>query len=294
MDKETKIRDGFIGQKMIIIPYGLRQALRKNELVKGLYLTSMGYFPHASAHFRERKNGSGEFILIYCVQGHGSIYLGKKKYDLFANSYFIIPINEAHRYASSNEDPWSIYWLHFSGSMTAALFDRYADKKELTVKSVAYDENRIEVFNNIYAILSNGFQVRNIELANIKLLQLVTSLVYSEDLIISLDKSDAISQSISFMKDNLKNYFSVEELASKLNYSTSHYTHLFKTRTGFAPIHYFNQLKVQKCCQYLSFTDLSVKEICFKLGFQDPYYFSRIFKKFMDVSPANYRKMHRH
>jgi len=53
---------------------------------------------------------------------------------------------------------------------------------------------------------------------------------------------------------------------------------------------FFNLNKTQKACEYLSYTDLSIKEISFKIGFEDPLYFSRTFKNFMGKSPRNYRK----
>ncbi len=48
--------------------------------------------------------------------------------------------------------------------------------------------------------------------------------------------------------------------------------------------------KVQKACEYLNYTDLTIKEISFSLGFQDPLYFSRLFKGHMGISPRKYRK----
>ena len=53
---------------------------------------------------------------------------------------------------------------------------------------------------------------------------------------------------------------------------------------------FFNLKKTQKACEYLNYTDLSIKEISYKIGFDDPLYFSRIFKNFMGKSPRNYKK----
>ncbi|HVS95503.1 MAG TPA: helix-turn-helix transcriptional regulator, partial [Puia sp.] len=55
------------------------------------------------------------------------------------------------------------------------------------------------------------------------------------------------------------------------------------------PIEYFNHLKIQKACQYLLHTELRIKEIACKLGFEDPFYFSRMFHKLMGMSPNQYR-----
>ena len=57
---------------------------------------------------------------------------------------------------------------------------------------------------------------------------------------------------------------------------------------------YFSNLKIQKSCQYLYFTDLSIKEICREVGFDDPYYFSRMFKKLMGMAPSKYKALYKH
>jgi len=104
---------------------------------------------------------------------------------------------------------------------------------------------------------------------------------------------DTINNSIEFMKKNLGHTYNIKELADMLGYSVSHYSALFKKKTGFSPIHYYIQLKIQKSCQYLYFTNMNIKEICNKIGFDDPYYFSRMFKKMMGSSPAKYRSHHK-
>jgi AraC-like DNA-binding protein len=75
--------------------------------------------------------------------------------------------------------------------------------------------------------------------------------------------------------------------------SVSHFSVVFRARTGYSPIEYFNHLKVQKACQYLVFTGMSVKETAFTLGIEDQYYFSRMFSRLMGISPAVYRKRNR-
>ncbi|WP_442591494.1 helix-turn-helix domain-containing protein [Pedobacter sp. AW31-3R] len=79
-------------------------------------------------------------------------------------------------------------------------------------------------------------------------------------------------------------------IAENVNSSSSHFSALFKKRTGFPPIEYFNHLKIQKACQYLQFTQLRIKEIAFKIAINDQYYFSRLFTKVMGLSPSEYRE----
>jgi len=288
-EEKKKVKEGFVGQRMIVLPPDIKKTVTKNLLIKGLYLTAIGYYPRASHHDRERRTGSPQYILIYCVDGKGYVQIGKQKYDLKPNSYFIIPKGVAHHYGTSNSDPWSIYWVHFSGDHANILYSRYTRETTPEVQIVPYDEQRIELFNLIFTMLELNYSIRNIELINIKLLEFLSSFIYNEELYPSNYTADHISKSIEFMKENLNRSYSIRELASHLNYSVSHYSDLFKNKTGFSPIHYFIQLKIQKSCQYLYFTDMNIKEICTKIGFEDPYYFSRMFKKIMGSSPTKYR-----
>ncbi|MCB0166075.1 MAG: helix-turn-helix transcriptional regulator, partial [Anaerolineae bacterium] len=64
---------------------------------------------------------------------------------------------------------------------------------------------------------------------------------------------------------------------------------VFKKKTGYAPIDYFIRLKIQKACELLETTDQQVSEIGHSLGYPDIYYFSRLFKKVVGLSPRQYR-----
>ena len=292
-EDKKKIKEGFVGQKMIVLPPDIKRIVTKNPLIKDLHLTAIGYYPRASHHDRERKSGSPQHILIYCVEGKGYISIAKKKYELLPNTYFIIPKGVPHHYGTSSSDPWSIYWVHFSGDNSGFLYSRFTRDTVADVQVIPYDDARNHLFNQIFSLLESNYSVRNMELVNIKLLEYISSFVYHEEMYPSDYAKDQISNSIEFMKQNLHQNFSIQELAARLNYSVSHYSDLFKKKTGVSPIHFFIQLKIQKSCQYLYFTDMHIKEICAKIGFDDPYYFSRMFKKLMGLSPANYRSNHK-
>lgn len=292
-EEPKKVKEGFVGQQMIVLPPDIKKTVTKNPLIKGLYLTAIGYYPRASYHDRERRSGSPQHILLYCLDGKGFIQIGKKKYDLKPNTYFIIPKGIPHHYGTSISEPWSIYWAHFCGENSDLLLSRYTRDSTPEVQMVPFDEQRIGLFKLIFSMLENNYSTRNIELVNIKMQELLCSFIYHEELYPSYYSTDNISSSIKFMKENLVNSYSIKELASHLNYSVSHYSELFKKKTGCSPIQYFNQLKIQKSCQLLFFTDLNIKEICVKTGFEDPYYFSRIFKKLMGISPSKYRHMYK-
>ena len=81
----------------------------------------------------------------------------------------------------------------------------------------------------------------------------------------------------------------MDEIATQFHYSPSHYTALFKKKTGLSPIDYFIRMKIYYAWQLLTQRELIIKEIADKIGYEDPYYFSRIFKKVTGKSPAQYK-----
>lgn len=293
MEQHKKIKEGFLGQKMIVLTPNIRQEIRNNPLISPCYLTAIGFYPNALGHDRERKTGSAEFILLYCIDGEGTIELDGRLYILKSNTFFIIPKNIPHRYYSSTKNPWTIYWLHFSGTNSRRVYERSLIEGQHQVHPIPFEENRIHQFDQIYASLERSFSTREMEIMNFRLLEFVTSLIYYKERDPAVYSQDAISNSIAFMKDNLNKKLSVNEFADQQRISLSHYVRTFKHKTGISPNAYFNQLKIQYSCQYLYFTDKSIKEICSKLGIDDQYYFSRLFSKLIGMSPSEYRKKHK-
>lgn len=292
-EQSRKVKEGFLGQKMIVLPPNIKKLMMGNQLMQGFYLTAIGYYPKAAYHDRERRNGSSEYILLYCVDGEGFVYIDNETYTLNPNTYLIIPKNVGHRYKSSNANPWSIYWVHFSGNNAEAIYNRTLNNGQLNVHAMPYDQERIKLFEQLCLIVEHSFMEPELEVVNINLMQFIASMVYYRQINPVVYDNDTVSTSIAFMKKNLHQKFRIEDLASHEGLSVSHYSRMFKQKTGSSPINYFNLLKIHDSCQYLYFTDRSIKEIAVDLGFDDQYYFSRLFHKLIGMSPLNYRRKHR-
>ena len=91
------------------------------------------------------------------------------------------------------------------------------------------------------------------------------------------------------MKQHLDQPLQLNVLAALASLSRSRYTALFKEQTRFPPMDYFNRLRMHRACQWLDTTDLSVKTIAARLGYEDPLYFSRVFRSIIEKSPIQYR-----
>ena len=91
------------------------------------------------------------------------------------------------------------------------------------------------------------------------------------------------------MERHLDMPLTLKDLAAHSGQSAPYYTKLFRERTNQSPLAYFIQLKIRKACELLDQTESTVREIATELGYDDPYYFSRIFKKVQGCSPTAYR-----
>jgi len=293
IESKKKIKEGFIGQKRIVIAPNIRKKILLNPVTKTFYLTAFGHYPRAGNHDIERKSGSRDYIFLYCTEGFGYINILGKKLLLSPNTYYIIPKNVSHHYQSHETNPWTIFWAHFSGEIAETIFERFADGNLTRVQEVPFVESRIKQFNFIYTLLERSVDDRDMEIINIKLLNFISSFIYYKEVNPDIYNTDFVSKSIGYMKKNLKKKFSLEELAEQQNMSASHYLRSFKQKTGSSPINYFNQLKIQESCQHLYFSDMNIKEICAELGFSDQYYFSRLFRQVTGTSPSQYKKLHK-
>ncbi|QCW99534.1 AraC family transcriptional regulator [Aggregatimonas sangjinii] len=290
MDNLT-IREGFLGQRMIVLPKKIKAKLKTNEIARYFYVTDLGYYPNANHHFRQRAKGAKEYIFIYCTEGEGWLQIGnEKKVKVLPNHYFIIPKNEKHSYGAHHENPWSIYWLHFNGISADTFFRRY-DLNSNKVVSIPFSGQRISVFDQIFETLDGGHLDLQMEFACMTSLNFLNTFIYHDiSMSINLNNHKNLIDSIKeFLNKNLDKSLSANDIANEFDYSPSYIFSVFKKSTGYSLMYFFNLKKVQKACEYINYSNLSIKEIAYKLSFQDPFYFSRLFKKYMGVSPRLYK-----
>ncbi|MBA7578568.1 Arabinose operon regulatory protein [subsurface metagenome] len=286
-------RNGFRGEISYILPKSVISRVTKHPLIRALFFTDVGYYPTAKFHFRNRPHGTGENILILCAQGEGWYKINGKSNAVTHNKALIIPKGFSHSYGASENSPWTIYWLHFLGE-SCGYYLHHLPKEQYTfpVSDRAIKKASI-LFNGIYNILHKGYILENIISVSLELGSLLGTLLFAnEDFCPNLqtESNRKIDQSINYMLDNIGNRLSLKQLANNAHLSVPQYTYLFKIKTGYPPIEYFIRLKIQKACQYLDITDMKIYNISQIIGYDDPYYFSRIFHSIIGISPQEYRK----
>jgi AraC-like DNA-binding protein len=282
------------GRQRIEIPRTiLKSRVQNNALLKHLHICSIGYYPRAKDHYTYRKKGLHENFLFYCVDGRGWYEISGQHYTVGPNEFFILPQDAEHAYGSSPDHPWSIYWIHFGGDSLPELNKVQAVQKHFKPFYIKNNGDIIPLFNKIYKTLELGYSIDNLLFANMCLAEFLTLFVYNSRHYeaAATEKIDCVDSAILYMQQHINDNLSLNELSSQYNYSVSRFSNLFKQKTGYAPIDYFVQMKMQKACQQLDFTNRSVKDIAFSMGFDDPYYFSKRFRTIIGMSPKKYRSL---
>ena len=286
-----KIKEGFPKQRLVVLPLNVLERCRTSPLVKQLYVTDIGAYPSAPFHYVERPEGVPQAILICCLSGKGSLKIGNIEHSIRRGCVLMIPPNTPHIYWADQEDPWSLFWVHFGGLRVDEVMEIYSITPTTPILFVQDIAKLRTAFENVYACLNYNFSDAGLLAMTAELIRLTSTiklgLGHMEPKRQSTEKR--VMATIEFMNQHLNMLLTLEELANHAGQSVSHYSRIFKQKTGQSPLNYFIQLKISKACELLDQTDMNVSAIAEQLGYVDPYYFSRIFKKTQGVAPAVYR-----
>lgn len=291
---ELKIKEGFTGERKICLPEQVIKMEEEDPLMSGLHITDIGYYPRASHHYCNRSGSIREHVLIYCIEGQGWYEVDGKRYHASANQYFILPAGHPHVYASENDNPWTIYWLHFKGSQANVYAGGALEPADVKPSIRSRISDRINIFEEIFATLEYGYGRENLRYASTLLHHYLGSMRYLQQFRNAGTQrpptdNGIIATVIRYMHENLEQRLTLAQLSQFTGYSPSYFSGIFKRQTGHSPLNYFMLMKMKKVCELLYSTDMKINQICYKVGIDDSYYLSRMFSKFMGVSPTEYR-----
>lgn len=103
-------------------------------------------------------------------------------------------------------------------------------------------------------------------------------------------KSDTVKEAISYIQNNYIEDITLEDVADYVGVTPQHFSKVFKEETGYNYIEWVSNLRIDMAKRYLSAGEKNIKEICYMVGYKDPNYFSRIFKKIVGKTPTEYMK----
>ncbi|MCE5256141.1 MAG: AraC family transcriptional regulator [Spirochaetaceae bacterium] len=229
-----------------------------------------------------------EFQFIYIAKGEGSFRTHNSETLLHAGSFIVLLPGNWHWYRPNPETGWVEYWVGFDGEYPGLLYERGFFGNETHVLDIGVHESIVASYNRIL----DGIQYEKPGYQ-----QVVSSIIpciYAEAFSFSnqpgLDpgKRELFETVLFIFQAHIYSSLDMESMAADLNLNYTSFREDFKAYTGLSPYQYFLEMKINKAKEMLLDGGLSVKEISYKLAFQNPYYFSRLFKKKTGMSPSHW------
>jgi AraC-like DNA-binding protein len=273
------------------VPTPLVEEQKKNSLTSDLFLSEIGEIEVEQGTIWGINSELDYYLLAYCTKGSGIVQILKEQVPISDDQFFIIPKREGFKFYSVLDVNTQFLVAYFDGEKANQLGKEFSLVRNLIPSVNNMVANREMLFDEIFNNLSKGFHDENLEYINFCFGHLLATFIYanktSDD--IADESSPAVRRAINFLGKNLDKKLTLSKLAEEVGYSQTYLTTLFKKETNYSPISYFSHLKILKACEFLDYTNMKVKEVSFNLGYTDPYYFTKDFKKKMGLSPRNYR-----
>ena len=249
---------------------------------KYLQINSCGFQSISLPNTIIRKNGRKDHHILLIDSGTCEVLHKNKSYTLSRGNLVIYAPNEEQRYSFSSG--CSSMWCHFSGNLVDELFESC----NLT-SGVYFSNPNKEIFESFSTLIQRFHLFNKPTLANASLIELIYHISNSLTTSGQKPNSDIITQVLTYININYNKQLTLDELSKKAGYSKSRFSHLFLEIVGMTPIKYQNDIRLKNSCELLHSTNLTIAEIAQSCGFNDPLYFSRIFKKRLKISPTQYR-----
>ena len=279
------------GSIRFVLPRRVVADLSINPLSKDLYPLAMGFYKQAQDHAMSRTRHD-DFLFIYCVEGQGTLRIGKLEHSVKRGDLLILPKEQIHSYYASDTDPWSIYWVHCDGTLAAEFTTPLLKSSQSPIIKLGLHSRLVADFESLMDLRKSTqlFEsylhvcslLRQI-LTHITLLQTQARHHYDQSL-----NMEAIQ---TLMLTRLHESLDIDTLAATANLSKYHFIKRYKNLTGSTPINDFIRMKIERACHLLDITDQRISEVAWALGYEDAYYFSRTFSKVMGISPSQYRSI---
>lgn len=266
------------------------------------------YFFSLQDDFLEEEEHHNFWELIYAHTGKIYIKADDETIYLQEGDIFIHKPNQRHALFGDNKNSSRIFIASFECQSPDMLYFvnkllKATDANRALIQSIIsvakstfeFVENTSGIHNPI--LLENSFP-GNLQILSSKIEQLLLN-IYSQNRTKNirpyLSKDSFNDPIIVFVIDFLDSHifedFTTKDIAKALNFSVSHITSYFKTRTHYSIIEYFNILKIEKARTLLKDASMNIAQISRELNFCDQHYFSTVFKKYMKMTPREYRRI---
>jgi AraC family transcriptional regulator, arabinose operon regulatory protein len=242
---------------------------------------------YCDSDYRNIRNLSKITVMGFVLTGQGHVKVGTQAHIARQGDVFILPAGCCHEVAADPdiEEQWSYIWLNISGNWILKVLEAYQ-----LLSHVVIPDNGLELLftEAIESVKLTSLEEMQSEL-QIMLMRIIVSL--SETL---RRRGDALSSTVQAIKQFLDNSilhpFDSAQLSSHVGISNKHINRLFKKEIGTTIYNYVISKKIESAKLMLLDTQLTISDIGYKLGYEDPHYFSNLFHSKTGMRPSTFRK----
>lgn len=274
----------------------------ERDLKWGLTVSTVGYeeiapgdpYPtkgHADGYYFNIEKGRvlNEYQLLYNPEGEGvfeSAHCPQTK--IKAGDMFLLFPGEWHTYHPNPRVGWKSHWIGFKGRNMDDRVKAGFLTPEKPIYHVGYSAIIEGLYRRAFAAAREEAAYSQQEMAG--LVNHLIGKMYSLERNIELSRNqqqvDMIDKARWRIRESLESETTIQDIAEELGVSYSNFRKLFKEYTGLSPATYQQELRLLRAKELLSTTDLSIKEIAYRLNFESPDYFSAKFKAKMGIKPS--------
>jgi len=283
------VPEGFPGQRLVIIPPKIVVSAARQPILRDLCITHIGAFSASPHHYVSRSHGTSQHILIACLAGQGHCRVNGQDWHLSAGSLLFLPPRMLHTYAANPKAPWTIFWIHFRGQRATDYLESLGVSSRRPVLHVDNPEALADAFEDTFRHTNHGFSeasMMGLSTSFSRLLGLAK--VHQRSCgNRSLKTETRLIKTLTLIRDNPAHPWNLREMANMAGMSIPHFTELCRKQTGMPPTTYLIRLRLQRAMDILIREQLNVAETARAVGYDDPFYFSRLFRKHMGIPPSS-------
>lgn len=285
----VRMPDGFPGQRMRVLPRPLVAHALHQPTTEQVLVSDVGFFPRAAGHGRERPAGARETIVIVCSAGSGTCRLPDGTFDVRAGQALLIPAGTPHAYEANLDDPWTIWWMHVVGRAVPALVAAAGATPQRPVIRLADPPRVVSLIDQVIRRMERDETAATL-LAASGAAWHALCLVAADRHLLPAERTDGIAAVIEHLQATSATHTSVGELAGVAGLSASHFAAEFRRATGSSVVEYQTRVRMGRARELLDTTDRTIASVAREVGYADPLYFSRQFRRIHGIAPSAYRQ----
>lgn len=258
-----------------------------------LNLYTCGFDQCASGHAYGPAVRSG-YLIHLILNGKGIYRVNGQEYHLGKNDGFIIYPDELIYYEADKTDPWEYIWVGLTGTKV----NDYLRYSSLTKENPTFTVNET---SHIYSAMHHITEATKLPThKNLKILSEIYQFLYllleefpkEADEIVITPKM-YVEEALIYIQSHYQEELSVQKIAEYLAIDRSYLHRMFKKYTKLSPQAYILNFKIEKAAVLLATTDLKIGDIARSVGYSNTLLFSKTFKKLKEMTPSDYRLLHK-